>query len=308
VISKNDFHCRSVAVNAHELQEKVDLFLSQLRQRQPPERGSRDLYDVLVQPIERLLDSARMVAVIPDGNLYRLPFSALQSPDGRYWIEMTPIIESPSVTYLLSGTNVLSAGAAHIAFGSRRYDAFVNAELNSLEETEPAIRVEAGQAVTKEGFLKALRDNSLFYYAGHSAFDVRNALQSSILLDGDRVGPNAVSALDVMRQPIKKNALIILSSCETSVGNSTDGAGIGGLTSAFLLGGAGSVVGSIWPVESSSTMQLMSQLFKSLVRDRRPVADSLRTAQIALMHNPSYQHPYYWSGFAVTGNWSAIGR
>jgi len=309
VISQNNFQCRSVAVNANELQEKIDLFLSQVRQRQPSERSSRDLYDILVEPIEKALDSTRIVVVIPDGNLYRLPFSAIaERKDGRYWIEMAPIIESPSVTYLLSGNNILSTGSAHIAFGSRRYDAFVNAELNSLEETEPAIHVEAGQAVTKEGFLKALRDNSLFYYAGHSAFDIRNALQSSILLDGDKVGPNAVSALDVMRQPIKKNALIILSSCETSVGNSTDGAGIGGLTSAFLLGGAGSVVGSIWPVESSSTMQLMSRLFKSLVRDHRPVAESLQAAQIALMHNPSYQHPYYWSGFAVTGNWSAIGR
>ena len=53
VISKNNFDCRSVAVNAHELQEKIDLFLSQLRQRQPSERSSRDLYDVLVEPIEK---------------------------------------------------------------------------------------------------------------------------------------------------------------------------------------------------------------------------------------------------------------
>ena len=98
----------------------------------------------------------------------------------------------------------------------------------------------------------------------------------------------------------------LLSSCETSLGNATDGTGIRGLTSAFLLGGAGAVVGSLWPVESASTMQLMSGAFDSLIRQRKSPAESLRAAQIALIQNPATRHPYYWSGFAVTGNGSAI--
>jgi CHAT domain-containing protein len=247
--------------------------------------------------------------IVPDGHLYRLPFPALQSrKTHQYWVEMMPILESTSTTYFLSGNGVQSGKNSHIAYGSRRYDAFINAELNTLREVEPGMPTQAGPQVTKEGFLKALQSNSLFYYAGHSAFDMRNALQSSILLDGDKPGPNAVSALDIMQKRIQRNALVVLSSCETSLGNSTDGAGIGGLTSAFLLGGAGAVVGSVWPVESSSTMQLMSRLFKSVVKDKRSTADSLRTAQLTLMHDASYRHPYYWGGFVVTGNWSAIAR
>ncbi|HLH32776.1 MAG TPA: CHAT domain-containing protein, partial [Terriglobia bacterium] len=215
--------------------------------------------------------------------------------------------ESPSVTYLFSGSHQALDGA-HIAFGSRRFDTFVAAELQELEKTDPEIRPRSGPDVTKDEFLNALRKNSVFYYAGHSAFDMHNALQSSILLDGDKPGPNAISAVDIMQQRIRKNALIILSSCQTSLGNSRDGAGIGGLTSAFLLGGAGAVVGSLWPVESSSTMQLMSQTFASLIRQRQSPADSLRAAQISVMHNPATRHPYYWSGFIVTGNGSAVAR
>jgi CHAT domain-containing protein len=306
VISKDHFQCRSTPVSANQLREKINSFLSQLTQRQATEQSSRDLYDVLVQPISEFLDSTRPVAVIPDGDLYRLPFSALQSrEDGRYWVETTPILESPSVTYLFSGSEVRSLNGDHVAFGSRIQDAFINAELNILRDIESGIRLKVGTEVTKEVFLKALGDHSLVYYAGHSAFDMRNALQSAILLDGGRPGSNAVSALDIMKQQIARNALIILSSCETSTGNTIDGAGIRGLTSAFLVGGAGSVIGSIWPVESSGTMQLMSAVFKFLVEQHRSIINSLQAAQIQMIHHSPYEHPYYWSGFVVTGNLSA---
>jgi len=306
VISKDKFQCRSVLASRHQLQEKIDSFLSQLRQKQPTEKSSQDLYDLLVQPVSEFLDSTRAVIIVPDGNLYRLPFAALQSgKDRRYWVEMTPIIESPSVTYLFSGSDGKSSNGTPVAFGSRTYDAVTSAELNAIREIEPAIRIEAGPEVTREAFLQALQEDSLLYYAGHSAFDMRNALQSSILLDGDKAGPNTVSALDIMQRRTMKNAMIILSSCETSLGNSIDGAGIGGLTSAFLVGGAGSVVGSIWPVESSSTLQLMSSAFEFLVQKQQSIADSLRAAQIRLIHSSTYAHPYYWSGFVVTGNLSA---
>jgi CHAT domain-containing protein len=307
VISRNDFQCRSVPVTTTQLNEKIALFVSQVFDRQSADKISQDLYDVLVQPIADLLEPAQTIVIVPDANLYRLPFSALRSRrTGRYWIETAAIAETPSVTYLLSGSPLKPSNAAHIAFGSRRYDALTNAELNAIQQADPAIRFEAGPEVTKDRFLQSLHDSSIVYYAGHSSFDMQNVLQSSILLDGDKPGPNTVSALDIMKQRIRKNALILLSSCETSLGTSTDGAGIGGLTSAFLLGGAGAVVGSLWPVESVSTMQLMSRTFDAFIHQHQSLAESLRAAQIALIHNPTTKLPYYWSGFVVTGNGSAI--
>jgi CHAT domain-containing protein len=305
VISQNDFHCESVPVTAARLQEKVALFVSQVLARQSSDKTGQELYDVLVQPIDHLLEPSHSVVIVPDGPLYRLPFSALRSRAGQYWIETAAIAQTPSVTYLLAGVGRRPPPASHIAFGSRRYDAWTNAELNAIRQTDAALRLQTGLDVNKDNFLKALRENSVLYYAGHSAFDIRNALQSSILLDGDRPGPNMVSALDIMQQHIRKNAVILLSSCESSVGNATDGAGIGGLTSAFLLGGAGAVVGSLWPVESASTMQLMSGAFDSLIRQGQSPAESLRAAKIELLRNRATRDPYYWSGFVLTGNWSA---
>jgi len=80
-----------------------------------------------------------------------------------------------------------------------------------------------------------------------------------------------------------------------------------GLTSAFLIAGAGSVVGSLWPVEASSTSQLMISFHRAFAREQMPVAQALRQAQLALLaSNSELSHPYYWSGFEVTGNFSAL--
>jgi CHAT domain-containing protein len=100
------------------------------------------------------------------------------------------------------------------------------------------------------------------------------------------------------------NSVVVLASCDSSVGNSRDGVGMRGLTSAFLISGAGSVVGSLWLVESKSTSQLVLSFHKHFTQNKLPVAEALRKAQLEFIDEGS--HPYYWSGFVVTGNISAL--
>jgi CHAT domain-containing protein len=169
------------------------------------------------------------------------------------------------------------------------------------------VSLAAGPDVDKPRFLKALNAASIFHYAGHSAFDAVDPLRSSILLDGNRYGPNSVTAVDISRQRLRRNAVVVLSSCDSSVGNAKDGIGMRGLTSAFLIGGAGSVVGSLWPVEATSTSDLMIAFHRAFAAGQMPVARALQQAQLAFMKSfPDKAHPYYWSGFVVTGNVSAF--
>ena len=164
-----------------------------------------------------------------------------------------------------------------------------------------------GREVDKATFLAAMTKAAVFHYAGHSATDAVDPLRSSILLDGNRFGPNSVTAVDIAQQRLANNAVVILSSCDSSVGNSRDGVGVRGLTSAFLIGGAGSVVGSLWPVEASSTADLMIRFHRAFVNSQMPVAKALRNAQLTFLQSfPDRAHPYYWSGFVVTGNFTAL--
>jgi CHAT domain-containing protein len=308
VLSRDGLQCRSTKINRYQLQRKVEAFLRHLSENGAStlvQGLSEDLHDLLVEPIRELLDSNQTVVIIPDGILHRLPFAALRSRnDHRYLIERMPIVQSPSISYFFSENPSPVSSTALVAFGSRTHDVLMNRELTSLQEIEPAIQLRTGSLVTKEEFLGSVGKNFLVYYAGHSAFDVADPLRSLILLDGDKPGPNSVSALDIIERRMPKNGIVILAACDTSLGNFTDGPGIRGLTSAFLVAGAGSVVGSLWPIQSSSTARFMPIMFKSLTHQNVSVAESLRSAQLQLIRSGA-SDPYHWAGFVVTGNLSA---
>jgi CHAT domain-containing protein len=266
-----------------------------------------ELGRVLIEPIGPLLDAGRTITIIPDRALHGLPFGALKRlPYGKYLIEDFPIVISPSLTHFLTGNSSQPQRDSIVAFGSQNGGVSEFKELASLADVYPKAATFAGQQVDKASFMKGLQRAAVFHYAGHSVTDAVDPLRSSILLDGNRSGPNSVTAVDIAQQRLLNNAVVILSSCDSSVGNSRDGVGVRGLTSAFLIGGAGTVVGSLWPVEDSSTADLMIRFHRAFAKSGMP-AKALREAQLAFLKAfPSRSHPYYWSGFVVTGNFSAL--
>jgi CHAT domain-containing protein len=103
--------------------------------------------------------------------------------------------------------------------------------------------------------------------------------------------------------------LVTLSACETGMGGSRtdDGAEIEDLSALVQRRGAGRVIASLWQVEDASTSQLMRTLYKSFSATRGDAALGLQQAQLAVRslsgHNGvSYEPPYYWAGFFVSGN------
>lgn len=310
VMTDSVFTVRSVAVKRDELEANVEAVLKKLRGEADADPLLTELGKVLIEPVANLLDPSRTLVIIPDRALHGLPFSALRRPGaGKYLIEEFPIVVSPSLTHFLASNDRIpeTPRDAIVEFGSQNGGASELQELNGLSMLYRNSKLYSGQQVNKETFLGAMGKAAIFHYAGHSATDAIDPLRSSILLDGNRTGPNSVTAVDISRQRLPGNAVVILSSCDSSVGNSRDGVGVRGLTSAFLIGGAGSVVGSLWPVEGSSTADLMIRFHRAFGKDHMPVAQALRQAQLSfLQSSPKQAHPYYWSGFVVTGNFTAL--
>jgi CHAT domain-containing protein len=295
-------------VSRSALESEVQQTLEKLRNGESADSLLEDLGKVLVEPVAGMLDPARTIAIIPDRALHGLPFPALRRPGGReYLIQDFTIIVSPTLTHLLAAKGGRPQRDAIVGFGSQNNDSGETRELTALKDFYPKAMTVAGHRVEKTNFLAAMNTAPVFHYAGHSVTDAVDPLRSSILLDGNRKGPNSVTAVDISRQRLWNNAVVVLSSCDSSVGNSRDGVGMRGLTSAFLIGGAGSVVGSLWPVEASSTADLMIRFHRAFAAAQMPVAQALRSAQLDFIkEHPERSHPYYWSGFVVTGNFSAL--
>jgi CHAT domain-containing protein len=308
VVTDKLFTVRSIPINRAELEGKVQKVLEKLRTGDNADPLLIDLGKLLIEPVDNLLDPNRTLTIIPDRALHGLPFGALKRPGkSEYLIEDFPIVVSPSLTYFLTGNGAAPPRNEIVGFGSQNGGSSEFKELSALTKIYPKSATFAGQQVDKSSFLAGLKKAAIFHYAGHSATDAVDPLRSSILLDGNRSGPNSVTAVDISEQRLMNNALVILSSCDSSVGNSRDGIGVRGLTSAFLIGGAGSVVGSLWPVEASSTADLMIRFHRAFADSHMPVAKALREAQLAFLKAfPERSHPNYWSGFVVTGNFSAI--
>jgi len=102
---------------------------------------------------------------------------------------------------------------------------------------------------------------------------------------------------------LKLNAdLVVLSSC-LSPGSGSHGVsnGLLGLSQAFLVAGADSVVLSMWQVNDESTAKLFISMYGKL--NQKSKAEALRQAKLSLIADKSTSHPYYWGPFVLMGKW-----
>lgn len=306
LVSNNSFISTTVPVTRAELERKIADFLrrSQDSSNEEFKHQAQELYRILIEPIENRIGPTDTLAIIPDQALHRLNFPALYSQARKsYLIERYPILENPSLASLLSEGAMKPSRDNAFAFGAQMDDTNATAELAALEKYYAGIQSFNGPKALKSAFLSSLESAGMFHFAGHSQ-DASNPLRSSVLLDGRTEGSNSITAADITKHRMLPNSVVVLASCDSSVGNSRDGVSMRGLTSAFLISGAGSVVGSLWLVEAGSTSRLVLGFHKGFAQDNLSVAESLRKAQLKFIADKV--HPYYWSGFVVTGNLSAL--
>jgi CHAT domain-containing protein len=97
--------------------------------------------------------------------------------------------------------------------------------------------------------------------------------------------------------------LVVLSACQTALGEEIKGEGLVGLTRGFMHAGAQRVVASLWQVDDLATAELMRLFYRGMLRDgMRPTA-ALRAAQIEVMKQKRWAAPYFWAGFTLQGEW-----
>ena len=97
--------------------------------------------------------------------------------------------------------------------------------------------------------------------------------------------------------------LVVLSACETGLGEDVKGEGLVGLTQGFMYAGARRVVVSLWNVNDKATATLMARLYGSMLKSNKTPAASLRAAQIEMLRQKQWQSPYYWAAFVLQGEW-----
>ncbi|MBC8325493.1 MAG: CHAT domain-containing protein [Verrucomicrobia subdivision 3 bacterium] len=110
------------------------------------------------------------------------------------------------------------------------------------------------------------------------------------------------TGLEAAQLNLHGTELVILSACESSVGEIHAGEGVISLRRAFRIAGAEAVLASHWPVSNAATQSLMKN-FMAHWQSGVPRAEALRRAQRELRQNEDTASPYFWAAFTLTGQW-----
>jgi CHAT domain-containing protein len=97
--------------------------------------------------------------------------------------------------------------------------------------------------------------------------------------------------------------LVVLSACQTGLGQEVKGEGLVGLTRGFMYAGTPRVLVSLWSVDDEGTSELISRFYKKMLQEKLQPAAALRAAQIEMWQEKRWQAPYYWAAFTLQGEW-----
>ncbi|MBI2354999.1 MAG: tetratricopeptide repeat protein [Deltaproteobacteria bacterium] len=129
-------------------------------------------------------------------------------------------------------------------------------------------------------------------------------LRSGIVLSGVNTSlkegrdDGMVSAEKILGLRLKGTDLVVLSACETGVGDVKNGEGIFGLKRAFILSGVKSLVMSLWSVPSAETAELMTDFYTQMAEGKSK-SNALQQAKLNMMQKKP--NPFYWGAFVLTG-------
>ncbi|MFG2970937.1 MULTISPECIES: CHAT domain-containing protein [unclassified Streptomyces] len=244
----------------------------------------------------------------PHGPLHYLPLHLLHA-DGRPladdWIVTTV---ANSVQYLPRRTGaadrrhrLLIAGSA--AGGSRyglRKQPEIETHVNDLTVQIPHARKLKSGATTPHALMEAVTEVDYLHVAAHGSHDAEAPWYQCLYLDPDDSGEGRLFAHQILSLDLRGVDLVTLSACESALGRYDLNDNLRGLPAAFILAGASTVIGVLWPVTAPVATLFYEELYLSLLADSTK-RDAFRQAQQATRAAfPQYRD---WGAFTLIGDW-----
>jgi CHAT domain-containing protein len=301
--------------------------------------AAQRLYSKLLAPIaESLTDE---LIIVPGESLYNLPFEALLSaaPTDLSNFGTYPfLLKKHAVHYAYSATMLHQMmERKHRQATTDGLLAFApfygedTTSLTTLLRQETAVRlgfsalpfsgeevfraktryggnskVWLGNAASKQTFLELAAKYRILHLATHGKANPAAGEFSFLAFASPESENGLLSVGELYNLPVNAD-LVVLSACETGIGEQQRGEGVLSLARAFAFAGAKSIVASLWSVNDQSTMQIMDNFYKE-IKAGKPKNIALANAKRSyLLQNPGLgAHPFFWAGFVALGDMTAI--
>ncbi|UNU20515.1 CHAT domain-containing protein [Microcoleus vaginatus PCC 9802] len=152
----------------------------------------------------------------------------------------------------------------------------------------------------------SLANYQIVHFATHGLANSKNPELSGIVMSTVDDKGNLVNGFlrltDIFNLKLSAN-LVVLSACQTGMGQNIKGEGMVGLTRGFMYAGAQRVVVSLWNVDDEGTATLMSSFYQGMLQKGLTPAAALRAAQLEMLKQEEWRSPYYWAAFTLQGEW-----
>jgi len=269
---------------------------------------SRELYSVLITPVEEEIKGKKRLAIIPNGMLYYLPFQVLIHPEGpdiHYLRDDYSVFYSNRLSYLTSPYLVDETHPRLLAVGNADETLpYAEVEVNQLKEIYPDAQILLRSEATKDKVLSPAGEYNILHFATHGILDYNDFENSYLVLAADpATGDDGRFRIDEIYgiSNIDQYQMVTLSACETAVTmKMLEGWPIT-TASAFLEAGVPTVIASLWSVDDEATSILMEKFYENL--QSMDKLEALHRAQQYLASIDKYKHPFFWAPFLLVGYW-----
>lgn len=292
------------------------------------------LYDKLIAPIKAELP--HRLIIIPDGILGYLPFEALltRKPEQRqHFKSHAYLLHEHEISYSYSATLLEEMKSARTKKASKSLLAFAPSFEGNTEKFAATSRERSGlrtllynvpeaksihaiyrgdiflgQRATKSAFITHSSEYRILHLATHGKANDKSGDYSFLAFSqrSDTTEDYKLYVRELYNMHLKAD-LVVLSACETGVGELQRGEGIISLARGFSYAKAKSIITSLWSVNDASTKELMENFYQYL-KDGKTKDAALRQAKIDYVerHTNDEAHPFFWAGFVAIGDMDSL--
>lgn len=274
--------------------------------------SSHFLFNQLIQPIQ-FKDNISQLIIIPDAQLAYLPFELLLSaiPSSHNPKSFPFLIKDYSISYSYSGSilsnqhKVKSKPLGILAVApvfkehSSKYLKYSEDEISSLTTLDADVLLKT--AAKKDSFLSKWANYNILHIASHASSSDDSLKQPTIDFWDEKLFLTDLYTYNA------SPPLVVLSACESGIGDHHRGEGVLSLARGFTYAGAHSLVTTLWKVNDKSTSEIVRSFYHYL--DKGGTKDeALRQAKLSFIENcpDNKAAPYYWASFIQLGDSKAI--
>ena len=297
-------------ISATDLEDLANEFRYNLQRDQGDDEYKEigeELYELVFAEAESLLQEKNIetLLIIPDGILRTIPFAAIY--DGNeFMIQKYALATTPGISLtfpkplIVHEATLFAGGISHSVQGFSSLPG-VPVELDKLKALHGAeiLHNEQFQRSTIQAQLGS-EDYSIVHIATHGHFD-SNPHESYLLTYEDKLTMDLLEqSIGSRRQSDNPLDLLVLSACETAVGDNRAALGLAGVA---LKAGARSAIATLWQISDEATVLIIDSFYKHTSSEHLSKAQALRIAQSELINSERHNHPTDWAPFLLIGNW-----